>query len=255
MQRCHTVADMNDNISPTYGHIPPMGLEDHITLTAPSVTLTSTSPGAPSSITTWRADLELLLADGEACGAAPVHAGFADFTVVRLMDQPVAELLATFGSNAVQVYAELFEDNDLGPELADAFDEPVHTVLLIESVRLADLVRGQALGAWMLSEIIARMAGAIDTLALLNPFLAIERTGETDELAAVTVLTEHWAKTGLAPVPGAPMFLGASTAYAELGEAHRRLADVADCARVHVPAQLFTETRLDFDLQTATGRR
>lgn len=214
-------------------------------LVAPAVKFRSTSWLTPDAITTWRADLEMLIADG-AVGDDPVHVGFAAFTVVRLAaGYSIAALLEEFGSERAQLYGELFEGDDLGDELEAGFGDgpPIHTVILIESVVIAESARGHDLGAWMVSEVVARMSGAIDTLVLLYPYPAVARTGEADELAAVTALSAHWAKVGLEQIPQAPMFLGASTAFVGLGEAHARLNAAAEDVQVLVPRALFGDPR------------
>lgn len=205
-------------------------------LIAPVVSFASTSRGAPQELTAWRANLEMFDIDG-LVGDELIHVGFADFTVVRVArGYPIEELLTVWGSERAQLYSGLFEGDDLAPGVEAEFGDAmaINTVILIESVVIAELARGHDLGAWLVSEIVARMSGPLDTLVLMYPFPAVARTGEADELAAVTALTAHWAKAGLTPVPDAPMFLGAATGYAGLGETHERLTAAVDDAEVPV---------------------
>lgn len=203
---------------------------DFVSLFAPKVRYVSTNLSEYDAMMTWRGELEMAYLDE---GDTPeVLAGYVDFLTIRLGEHPVGDLLDSLSQDA-EDFAELFNGDDIGEELATDFGSvlPFNRVLIVTMVFVAEPVRGHDLGAWLVAEVIARMAGAIDTLILLYPFPAVAPTGDADELAAVAALSAYWLRAGLRPIEGHPRFLGNSTAYTHLAAARDELQAVE---QVHV---------------------
>ena len=109
-----------------------------------------------SSCPDWRAEIHLSSLDAH--GQAPsVVAGFVDFLVLRLGEDPVAEVLDLYGDKAA-VFSELFAGAWLAPDLdeSDSFagGMPIGTVLLILDAQLARPVLPYGrLRPWAVSEV------------------------------------------------------------------------------------------------------
>ncbi len=66
----------------------------------------------------------------------------------------------------------LFDGGEVGDWVEDDFEHmlpPVNSVLIITAVSIAKALRGNSIGAWLVAEVIARMASATDTLVLMYP--------------------------------------------------------------------------------------
>jgi GNAT superfamily N-acetyltransferase len=211
-----------------------------VALLAPKVRFVSTAESQFDAMMTWRAELELAyLNEGD---TPDVLAGYADFLTIRIGEHPIADLLDSLSQDA-EHFAGLFDDDDVNDAVQEQFYNamPFNRILIITMVFVADPLRGHDLGAWLVSEVIARMAGAIDTLVLLYPFPAVAQTGDASELTAVnTLAANYWQRVGLVPIDAHPEFLGQSTAYTALPEARRALGSVED-VEISVPASQICE--------------
>jgi GNAT superfamily N-acetyltransferase len=214
--------------------IEPSSDRTDVTLFAPKVRLASTADSQFDAMMTWRAELDMAYLDD---GDTPdVLAGYADFLTIRIGEHPITELLDSLSQDA-EHFAGLFDDDDVNDAVQEQFYSamPFNRILIITMVFVAEPLRGRDLGAWLVSEVIARMAGATDTLVLLYPFPAVTQTGDASELAAVNALASYWRRVGLVPIDAHPEFVGQSTAYVMLPEARRALTTVED-VQVSVPA-------------------
>ncbi len=196
------------------------------TLFAPSVRFFSSGESQFDAMMTWRAELELAYeADGE---FADVLAGYADFLTIRVGEHPIADLLDSLSQDADH-FSGLFADDDINDALQEQFDDvPFNRILIVTMVCVAEPLRGHELGAWLVSEVIASMAGAIDTLVLLYPHPADTETEDGSVLAAVNTLANYWLRVGLVPLDGHPEFLGQATAYNALPNARDKLRSVSN---------------------------
>lgn len=132
----------------------------------------------------------------------------------------------------------LFEGADVAPTVQQEFeDSPFNRVLIVTRVEVAAPLRGYSLGAWLVAELIARMASPIDTLVLLYPYAAGPQTSNVAEMAGAEALWSYWQRCGLAPMEQQPQFLAAATAYTHLSRAREALRPIGD-VRIAVPASL-----------------
>ncbi|WP_157896329.1 hypothetical protein [Mycobacteroides chelonae] len=197
------------------------------TLFAPRVRFVSTGESQFDAMMTWRAELEMdYLDDGD---TPRVLVGYADFLTIEIGEHSIADLLDSISQDA-EHFAALFDGDDVNDAVQEQFSDamPFNRILLVTMVLVAEQLRGQDLGVWLVSEVIGRMAGAIDTLVLLYPYPAVHPTGDPIELAAVNRLAEYWRRTGMEHIEACPEFLGQSTAYTSLPEARRALSGVEE---------------------------
>lgn len=209
------------------GHESPIVSDAVATLFAPRVRFVSTRESQFDAMMSWRAELEMdYLDDGD---TPRVLVGYADFLTIRIGEHPIADLLDSVSQDA-EHFAVLFDDDDVNDEVQEQFSDamPFNRILIVTMVLVAEPLRGHDLGAWLVSEVIARMAGAIDTLVLLYPYPAVNPTGEVSELRAVNRLGEYWRRTGLEHIEAYPEFLGQSTAYTSLPQARQALSGIED---------------------------
>lgn len=67
-------------------------------------------------------------------------------------------------------FAGLFEGEEVAQAVRDQFDDEwFKRVLIFTLVDVAAPLRGHRLGAWLVAEVIARMASPVDSLVLLYP--------------------------------------------------------------------------------------
>lgn len=211
-----------------------------LTLFAPSVRIMSTGESQFDAMTTWRAELEMAVYDHP--GDCPdVLVGYAEFLVIRVLQQPIAELLDSLSATA-EHFSILFDDDDVSDIVADEFSDamPFNRILIITEVSIAEPVRGHDLGAYLVAELIPQLAGEIDTLVLMYPFPDVHQTEDAAELEAVNKLTNYWQRAGLAPIEAHPEFLGQSTAYTALPAARRALLQRVEHLVIAVPEDLLT---------------
>jgi len=203
-----------------------------VTLFAPKVQYTSTFDSQFDAMTTWRADLECGYFDDTEDGDAPqVVAGYAEFVNINIGQHPIIDLLDSLSDDAL-AFEELFDGVDVAPALQEQFEDvPIHRVMLITAVEIADPLQGHDLEAWLVAEIIARMTSPIDTLVLLHPHALGPHASSVADAAF------YWQRCGLTPVRHQPKFLCATTAYTHLPNARETLRPVRD-VRITVPASL-----------------
>lgn len=196
-----------------------------VTLFAPKVRYTSTFESQFDAMMTWRAELELsYLDDGD---TPDVLAGYADFLIIRVGEHPIGDLLDSLSQDAVH-FAELFDHNDVADAVQEQFDDaPFNRILIITLVTVGTPLRGHDLGAWLVAELIDRMASPTDTLVLLYPYPVGRETDKASERAAVNALSNYWQRVGLQPLGEQSQFLGQATAYSHLPNARAELSAVA----------------------------
>ena len=178
------------------------------------------------AMTRWRAELELSYLDeyGDEVEENPdVVGGCAELVVINVGQHPIADLLDALPQDTAQ-FVGLFEGDDVAPAVQAQFeDAPINRILLVTLVEVAAPLRGNGLGAWIVSELVDRMASPTDTLVLLHPSPAAPQPSKSAELAARTALSQYWQRFGLAPIEHEPEILGAATAYGHLSRARAAL--------------------------------
>ncbi|MBN3459469.1 hypothetical protein JNN96_36140 [Mycobacterium sp. DSM 3803] len=207
------------------------------TLFAPKVRFANTFDSQFDAMMTWRAELELsyLVEDD----TSDVLAGHADFLMIRVGEYPIDDLLDSLSEEAAQ-FTELFDGDDVAGTVQDQFDDaPFNRILIITDIEIATPLRGHALGAWLVSEIVDRMASPTDTLALLGL-----GTGQSCAPAAASSLMKYWRRVGLEPIEQHPQFLGQATAYSHLTRARAALSTVGH-VEIVVPTSQICEEQPD----------
>ncbi|WGI36155.1 hypothetical protein QDT91_29505 (plasmid) [Mycolicibacterium aubagnense] len=198
---------------------------DTVMLFRPRVRYTSTQESQFDAMMTWRADLELSYLDefGNEGDTPDVVGGFAEFVVINVGQHPFVDLLDSLSEDAV-AFAGLFDDEEVAPAVQAQFDDaPFNRVLIVTLVEVAEPLRGNALGAWLVAELVERIASPTDTLVLLHPAPAGPQPSKAAELAAARSLSRYWRQFGLAPIKDQPEFLAAATAYGHLSRARDAL--------------------------------
>lgn len=214
-------------------------ITDTVKLCRPRARITSTGESQFDAMMTWRADLELSYLDefGNEGGAPDVVGGYAEFLVINVGQHPIADLLDSLGEDAAD-FAVLFEDEEVSPPVEEQFtDATVNRVLIVALVEVAEPLRGNALGAWLVTELVERIASPTDTLVLLHPVPAGPQPSKTAELAAARSLSRYWQQFGLSPIKDQPEFLGAATGYGHLSRARDALRAL-DAVVLPVPRSL-----------------
>ncbi|MEX3769384.1 GNAT family N-acetyltransferase [Mycolicibacterium fortuitum] len=204
------------------------------TLFAPKVRYTSTFESQFDMMNTWRAELELSYLDDD--GDAPdVLAGYADFLIIRVGEHPIDDLLDSISEDASH-FAELFDKDDVAAAVQEQFDDaPFNRILIITLVTVGPSLRRHGLGAWLVAELIDRMASPTDTLVLLYPYPVGPQTDKASELAAVNALSSYWQRVGLQPIAAQPQILGQATAYSHLPNARAELNAATAHVKITVP--------------------
>lgn len=216
------------------------------TLFAPKVRYSSTFDIHSDAMMAWRADLELgyFDEDDDPGDATQVSGGHAEFVLVDVGEYPIGELLDSVSPDAAY-FSTLFEGVDVAPVVQQEFeDSPFNRVLIVTRVEVSPPLRGHGLGAWLVAELIARMASPIDTLVLLYPNPAGAHARNVTEMAGAEALWSYWQRCGLAPMEHQPQFLAAATAYTHLLRARDALRPVGD-VRIAVPASLIRRGSLE----------
>ncbi|KAB7754416.1 Uncharacterised protein [Mycobacteroides abscessus subsp. abscessus] len=209
------------------------------TLFAPKVRYSSTFDIHSDAMMAWRAEMELgyFDEDDDPGDATQVSGGHAEFVLVDVGADPIGELLDSLSPDAAY-FSTLFEGVDVAPAVQQEFeDAPFNRILIVTRVEVAAPLRGHGLGAWLVAELVARMASPIDTLVLLYPNLAGPHADNVTEMAGAEALWSYWQRCGLAPLEHHPQFLAAATAYTHLLRARDVLRSVGD-VRIAVPASL-----------------
>lgn len=210
------------------------------TLFAPRVRYVSTGESQFDAMMTWRAELELAYLSED--DTPNVLGGYAEFLIIRTGEHPIDDLLDSLSQDA-EHFAELFDGDDVAYSVQEQFDDsPFNRILIITLVEVAGPLRGHDLGAWLVAEVISRMASPIDTLVLLYPHPIGDQADDAAEAAGVAALTRHWQRVGLQPVGEG--FLGQATAYRYLSDARARLKGVAGL-HITVPSERIREETPD----------
>lgn len=209
-----------------------------VTLFAPKVRYASTFESQFDAMMTWRAELELsYLIEGD---TPSVLAGYADFLIIRVGEHPICDLLDSLSEDAVQV-AGLFDGDDVADAIQDQFeDAPFNRVLIVTSVEVATPLHGNDLGAWLVAEVIDRMASPTDTLVMLLPQPVDSETGPTPALE-MSAMSHYWRRVGLEPVEDNPQFMCQATAYSHLTRARAALRVVTDVEIAVATSQIRVE--------------
>lgn len=198
-----------------------------VLLYRPRVRYTSTDDAEFDAMMTWRAELELSYLDetGNEVGATVVG-GHAEFAVINVGQVPVVELLDSLDMPQLAV---LFDGDDVAPAVQEQFpDATFNRALIVTHVEIAPPLRGNGLGAWLVHELVERIASPTDTLVLLHPSPAVPLSSRDAELAAARALSRYWQQFGVSPIEHDPEFLGAATAYAHLSRAREALRALDD---------------------------
>lgn len=208
------------------------------TLFAPSVRFTSKADCDFDAMMTWRAELELAYLDDS---DQDVVAGYAEFLTLRVGEDSIPALLDSLSADAAH-FAVLFDGDDVNTAVEQQFSDapPFGQILIVTEVLVAAPVRGHDLGAWLVAEVIARIASSTDTLVLLYPWPAGENLGEARP-EVVRKLARHWRRVGLVELTDFPEFLGQSTAFVALSRAREVLKRRVDDIEIAVPVDRLTE--------------
>ncbi len=212
------------------------------TLFAPKVRYASTFDSQFDAMTTWRAEIEMAYLSEE--DTPDVLAGSVEFLIIRVGEHPIGDLLDSLSQDA-EHFEVLFDGDDVAAGVQDQFDDaPFNRILIITEVTVAAPLRGHHLGAWLVSDVIDRMASPTDSLVLLYPHPLGADTDPATTAAAVKSLSTYWQRVGLVPIEDAPEFLGQATAYSHLPRARAALRAVAD-VEITVPASQIYEEKPD----------
>lgn len=220
-----------------------------VVLFSPKVRFASTNESQFDAMMDWRAELELGYFGGRQDGSVDlgdtpdVFGGYVDFLQIRLGEHDVWDLLDSLSQDA-EMFGALFDGGEVGDWVEDDFEHmlpPVNSVLIITAVSIAKALRGNSIGAWLVAEVIARMASATDTLVLMYPHPLGHPADDISELEAVDKLTRYWQRAGFDPVGSHPGFLAQSTAFQIFGERRRELDHTLEHLSIAVPLAELTE--------------
>lgn len=175
-----------------------------------------------SSCLDWRGEIRMSALD--AYGYAPdIAVGAVEFLIVRLGEDPIAEVLALYGERAL-AFEELFD----GQWLASDLDENEHftagmhisTVLLVLHAHVDPLISGSQLRSWAVGHVIHTMLPTTAGLVAMSAF-ATRASGRRHprHLVSTDHLDPDWPRVGCTRIPGHPQFFGQSTAYRFLDDA------------------------------------
>lgn len=188
----------------------------------------------------WRA--ELYLAPLDARGNTPdVIAGYVDFLVLRLGEQPISDVLDLYGPLAA-AFADLFDD----AWLADGLDEdddftggmPISTVLLILHAELnAAIGQYDQLRPWAVAEVAHTMLPTTAGVVAMHTVPTISPRERRRGLFDAERLDPHWPQVGCICIPGLPRYAGRATAFRHLDDARAALSVIRE-ETFRVPANL-----------------
>lgn len=198
---------------------------DAVMLFRPRLRYTSTGESQFDAMMTWRADLELSYLDenGIERDTPGVVGGYAEFLIINVGLHPIGDLLDSLSQDAAH-FACLFEGDDVAAAVQEQFEDvPLNRVLIVTMVEVAEPLRGNGLGPWLVTELVERMASPTDTLVLMYPSPAGPQPSKAAESAAARALSGYWEQFGFAPIECRPEFLGATTAYAHVSRARDAL--------------------------------
>ncbi|WP_280299430.1 hypothetical protein [Nocardia abscessus] len=171
----------------------------------------------------WQA--HLLLSVTEADDTA-ICVGTCEFLIVRLGEEPVSGAVLNQTSE-IAVFGPLFEGAQIAGDVQAQFDgEPIRNAVLVVSAILLDPLRGNGLGAWMISRLIRRMLPGHDGLVLMYPSPLFKCEDPVQQRQAVESLTRHWGNSiGVEPILQHPHILGQHVDHLRSNEAAPPLPD------------------------------
>lgn len=175
-----------------------------------------------SSCVDWRGEIRMSALDAH--GSAPdIAVGAVDFLVLRLGDDPVAEVLALHGERAL-AFEELFEGEWLVSDLDENEDftagMPISTVLLVLQAYIDPRISGSQLRAWAVAHVIHTMLPTTAGLVAMSAFgTRASAARPARHLVSTDRLDPDWPRVGCTRIPGHPQFFGQSTAYRYLDDA------------------------------------
>ncbi len=175
----------------------------------------------------WRAEIHLSPLDAR--GPAPdVIAGYVDFLVLRLGEQPVAEVLDLYGPVAAD-FAELFDGAWLVDRLGEDDDftggVPIGTVLLVlDAVVDAAFQHHDRLRPWSVAEVAHTMLPTTAGVVAMHTIPAPSPKERHRGLVAADRVDPHWPQVGCVCIPGLPRYAGCATAYRYLEDARAELS-------------------------------
>jgi hypothetical protein len=137
--------------------------DPNATLFAPEIRYRSTNDSQFDPCMDWRA--EMVLGRLDVSDYPDVLGGYVDFLTIRLGEESIPVMLDSLSSDA-ENFAGLFDGRFVAYSVQDQFEEPFNSVLILLTVFVAEPLRGHDLGAWMVAEVISRMASAQPSLEL-----------------------------------------------------------------------------------------
>ncbi|WP_433664712.1 hypothetical protein ACQPW1_22730 [Nocardia sp. CA-128927] len=157
-----TLAELAQQIRPTG--------TDSIALGGATVRYRSLNTSEYDPCMDWCAQLWMTVDAPEGYDDTWLCVGCVDFLTIRLGRELVgADLLDSYSQAAVE-FSPLFDGVWLDDAVQQQFDAtPVNDIIIVLSAELAPPVRGHQLGAWMISEITARMLSSHDGMVLVSP--------------------------------------------------------------------------------------
>lgn len=179
----------------------------------------------------WRAEIHLSPLDAR--GNAPdVIAGYVDFLVLRLGEQPVTEVLDLYGPVA-SGFADLFDDEWLADELDEDDDfaggMPIGTVLLILHAEVDTVFQDHdRLRPWSVAEVAHTMLPTTAGVVAMHTLPTISPKERHRGLVAADRVDPHWPQVGCVCIPGLPRYAGRATAYRYLDDARTALSSVRE---------------------------
>lgn len=169
-----------------------------------------TWPGTVRCCLDWRAEIRLTALD--ASGQAPdVVAGFVDFLVLQLGNQPVAEVLELYGADAA-AFAELFEDAWMASDIDEADDfaagMPISAVLLVLHAGLDPaFAHHEQLRPRAVSQVVNTMLPTTAGVVAMKAFPSPAVRADTRHLVDAEHLDPDWPRVGCVSIPGHPALL------------------------------------------------
>jgi hypothetical protein len=195
--------------------------ERTVKVSTPEVRYRSTNRSTYDACMDWQATLHL---DTDDPTGTPICGGHTDFLTIRLGEAPLHGILSM--ADDTPAFAPLFDGTTLGQTIAEQFRHPINTVVIFRDIHIDPALRGHDLGAWMLSEVIARMATSTDTLVVGRQYPIRLAEDIVSRRRVERSLRPYWRKIGVVPFDGAPEFWVQTTSNDSLQHARTALAGV-----------------------------
>lgn len=198
-----------------------------------------TFSGTVSCCLDWRAEIHLSALDAHP-EAPDVVAGFVEFLVLQLGEQPVAELLDLYGPKAA-AFTELFEGPWLAPDLDEAEDfadgMPIHAVLLVlDAAADPSLEPRGRLRPWAVSQVAHTMLPTTAGVVAMHAVPSATPVPGGGRLVDANRLDPDGPRVGCVSIPGHPRFFGRATLFTYLDDARANL-DAVRHETFHVAVQ------------------